>query len=203
MDLFGAPAGKGAFLFIRTGGCMPGEATWKLEKLIETCNEEKTLEIRTIEEKEWPQRSGADPEKSALERRNWISIGEYVDPPLSKYVDIIDEMQEKMVAAVGDKARAARFSFSGWGPLVMWPMINILRNAWDVLKPETKEELENMQIWRDYWAAYGRSSVGFFPSYAECWKAHYGPTSYRLLKGLKRLFDPKNILNPTNIPQEG
>jgi FAD/FMN-containing dehydrogenase len=87
--------------------------------------------------------------------------------------------------------------------LIYWPKVRIPRPVWDDLNPEVKEKLQTKRIWNEYWTAYSRSSVGFFPGYAESWKAHYGLVSYQLLKGLKKLFDPKNILNPQKIPEEG
>lgn len=195
---------RGACLMIRTSGYMPGEATWKLEKLIGICKEEKALEVKMMEEAEWIRLSqliAQGGERSELRARDWWGAGDYIDPPLSRYVSIIDKMQEKIMAAVD--AKEYIFCLDAHGPLVYWPKIYISKKAWDGLNPELKEELEKMQTWKDYWAAYGRCQVGFFPGYAESWKAHYGATSYRLLIGLKRLFDPKNMLNPTNLPGEG
>jgi len=197
----GINVSKGACMFIRTGGYMRGAAEWKLKKIIEICKEEKAAEIRIMGEAQWRRHlMHGIGENSFLIKRNWVGIGDYVDAPLSRYVDIIDEMQEKIMAAVGPKE--CIICFDGHGPMVYWPDIYISKNSWDGLNSEMKEELE-MKMWRGYEVAYGRCSVGFFPGYAKSWKKRYGLKSYQLLMGLKRLFDPKNILNPTNIPEEG
>lgn len=198
----GIDVSKGACMFIRTGGYMPGEAKWKMERIIKVCKEEKPLEIRIMREAEWMRHldHGEVVEKPELIERNLMDIGNYIDPPLSRYVDIMDEIPKKVEAIIGSKKFI--MDFGGKGPLEYWPHIYILKNSWDKLSSELKEELE-MQVWKGYEIAYGRCSVGFFPHFAEIWKARYGSTSYKLLKGLKRFFDPNNILNPTNIPEEG
>mgnify|MGYP001033396466 CR=1 FL=1 len=191
---------KGPCVFIRTGGYTPQQAAWKMEKIFETCKEEKAVETRIIEESQWrrhlgPERAG---EKIEFNKLDWTIIGDYVDPPLSKYAEIVNELQEKVSSTVGEDKFFV--CIDAHGPLILWPDVWIRKDAWDSLSSENREKLK--QMWTDYITAYGKSSIGFFPGYAECWKTLYGPTSYRLLKGLKKLFDPKNILNPTHLPEE-
>lgn len=190
----------GPCLQIVTDGYMPGEAEWKLEQILNACKKAKPKTVQTaFEDEEWDNLIRVREMPMVVFKK--FMIAPPVDPPLSKIADVIKamyQMKEKVKTVDPDRLE-----------LLVWGHVGGITVHCGIFFGGEAEGLDPKTHWKLYreWIQlvteeihlkYGCSwgEQGFIPGQFDWWLGTYGPKSYELLKGIKKLFDPNNVLNP-------
>ena len=190
----------GACLQIVTDGAMSGEAGWKLERILDACRSLDPKQARVINDEN---------ERVALIRARELPmkvlrkvyLGPPIDPPLSKLPEVIDAIYElrKKITTI-DPAKVDLMVFGHVGGITIHAAASVPRYAdakthWKLVKEWLNLVITEISLKYDC----GWGEQGIFPAHVSWFKGHYGEKTYELLRGMKSVFDPNNILNPIRI----
>jgi glycolate oxidase len=191
----------GATIMLATDGEAPGEAEWKLEKILGVFREMNPLEIRVVEDPNlWKEICF---QREAFSR----SYGRHtyagaVGAPLSKLPQVYERLTHLGSKINEIMGMELDFGLRGHvGGPCCHPGVTIPggideETTWKLIREMRRltidAVLENEASWGEQ---------GIFPNNARLWLKKYGMASYKLLRSLKRTFDPNNILNPGCLPE--
>ena len=188
---------KGACLQIVTDGAMPGEAKWKLSRILDACRTVGLKEARVIEdESERASLVAARELPMKVIRKAYLAPP--IDPPLSKLPDVINaiyKLHQKITAV--DPSEVDLLVFGHLGGITIHAAACVPRGLdttthWKLTKEWV--ELVIKEICLKYDCGFGEQ--GIFPIHLPWFLGHYGQKSLELIKGIKGVFDPNNVLNP-------
>lgn len=191
----------GATIMLATDGDAPGEAEWKLEKILNVFREMSPLEIRVVKDPNLWKEILYQREAFSRSYRRHTYAGA-VGPPLSKLPDVYEKLTH--LGSKIDEIMGMKLEFGLRGhiggpcchPGVTIPGGIDEETSWKLIREMRRltidAVLENEASWGEQ---------GIFPNNARLWVKKYGMTSYKLLRELKRVFDPNNILNPGCLPE--
>lgn len=192
----GIKAPVGAVLMVTTDGEAPGEAEYKLKKILETCKKEKPLEIQVLEsESQWNDLWAArEIPRSVMRGKNWTA--DTFDPPLTKAVSAFMGMRHFMEKFAAQHEGTKSYLYGHIGGPSMHTLI-VFPPKWDdeqLKRVRMKLTKEFMKLSLKYEMTPGEN--GIFPLRREWFIKAYGRTCYNLLKRTKKVFDPNDILSP-------
>lgn len=188
---------QGACLQIVTDGAMPGEANWKLESILDACRRVSPKQARAIDN---------EAERSALVKARELPmkvlrkvyLGPPIDPPLSRLPNVIKAIYalHKRITTV-DPSDVDLMVFGHVGGITIHAAASVPRSVdaathWKLVKEWL--ELVIREISLKYECGWGEQ--GMFPAHMSWFRGHYGEKTFELLKGMKAVFDPNNVLNP-------
>ncbi|NIN51858.1 MAG: FAD-binding protein [Nitrososphaeria archaeon] len=201
-SLLGRIVPRGSLLMIGTDGDAPGEARWKLDNLLETCKEENAKDVKIVEdEREWGKiwEARASP-WIMFEERGLQNLGsEVLDIPLPRLQEAARDLAEMMERYIQRYKDLVGFLYGHIGALSFHPNF-VCPIDWsyercvEVMR-RIREDVINIKL--KYEA--GTGDQGIFPEHKEWFRKAYGETYYKLVKKIKKVFDPYGILNTERI----
>lgn len=193
----GIISAEGTSLLIAVGGDAPKEAEWKLERILDICKQEGAIEIHIIDgTEEWDKISGIRQTTQRTIKR--MVYAGAIDPPLSKITEVYMKAS-RLKDKVKTIEKVDYYAIGHLGGPSLHPCFPIPTGLDDSTRWKLIEELRDLTI--DF-ALENKSSwgeQGMFPHQTRFWIKRYGIESYKLLKRLKKTFDPNNILNRGNL----
>ncbi|MFC2008875.1 FAD-binding oxidoreductase [Chloroflexota bacterium] len=191
---------EGACLQIVADGATSGEASWKLERILEACRCVNPKQARVISD---------EAERTALIRARELPmkvlrkvyLGPPLDPPLSQLPAVIGaiyDLHQKITTI--DPKQVDLMVFGHMGGITVHAAASVPRNVdaethWRLVTEW--RELVIKEISLKYECGWGEQ--GIFPAHVSWFRGHYGETTLKLIGGMKAVFDPSNILNPLNL----
>jgi len=195
MDLPAAEAG----LLVETDGFTQTEASFQMEKVnqcFEACGavERRTADTPAQAEELWQMRRNFSPLSGSVARN---AVSEDVTVPLSK----VPEMLER-VAGILDRHGLTFFIYGHAGDGNLHPKI-----LYDKTVPDQRQRLEKAvaeifgQTCELGGTLTGEHGIGL--AKAPFMALEHDPEAMNLMRGLKKLVDPNNILNPGKVEEWG
>jgi FAD/FMN-containing dehydrogenase len=204
-DAYGLDFPEGAMAITRSMGRTKEEAERNAKELVELfksagATESFILEEDEIREKVWAVRENAMRWGEEKGLKGFLAIE--VNPPLPRLSeaitelnhitegrkDLIGQTEAYLYGHVGSDSLHCLFAFS-----YSWPtekMKQVVNEIWDL---ERELQLKYDGVGGDW---------GWLPYRVAFYREKYGETNYEIIKKMKQLFDPNNILNRGNVEGE-
>ena len=204
-EIQGLPKPPGPLIMFHATGLTEEDATYKINKLVEVIQKEKPIEAKRIDDidewhKIWLARESALPFIIQAEK-GVFALSEVV----STVADLVDCMKEARDMGRGKptlEKLGKPYLFGHLGALtfhptyvipVDWPAEEKAKAIDEMFAREAELNLKYGTIGGE-WGQFARRSP-FYPK-------RYGEKAYQLVRAVKRVFDPNNILNPNILPEE-
>jgi len=195
----------GPILMFHAIGATKEEATYKINQSVEAIQKESPIKAKRIEDvdewhKIWLARESALP-YICQAGKGVFGLSEIV----STVPDLVDCLQDSMNMGNGMptlEKLGQPYLFGHIGALTFHPVFIIPADWPAEEKAKVVEEmfLKEAEINEKYGTCGGE--WGQFARRTPFYRKRYGEKAFQLVRGMKKLFDPNNILNPHVLPDE-
>ena len=204
-EIQGLPKPPGPLIMFHAMGQTEEEATYKINKLVEVIQKEKPIEAKRIDDIEewnkiWLARESALPFVCQA-GKGVFALSEVV----STVVDLVDCMKEARDMEKGKptlEKLGKPYLFGHIGALTFHPTF-IIPVDWSAEeKARAVDEIfaKEAELNVKYGTCGGE--WGQFARRSPFFTKRYGDKAFQLVKAVKKVFDPNNILNPNILPEE-
>lgn len=201
--IIGEEAPPGAVLIIITDGYTPGEADWKMDKIVEICKRDKVLAVRRFDEYSdwvplWYAREYGGPIApiEAVKAKLW-------DADVLDFQLVNAESLTKEAISLLETYRS-QYGVDAWiighiggamvHPVYSFPVDMDLKEV-EKLKEKIRDDMTQLRL--KYGGSMGEQ--GLFPNYVDWFRAAYGDDYYDAIKRIKKALDPNDILMPGRL----
>ncbi len=204
-EIQGLPKPPGPLIMFHAMGVNEDDATYKINRIVEVVKKEKPIEAKRIDDVEewhkmWLARESALP---------FIIQGEKGPFALSEVVSnvagLVDCMKDVMEMGKGKptlEKLGAPYIFGHLGALTFHPTY-ILPLDWSAEeKAKAVDEMFEREAELNLKYETAGGEWGQFAKRSPFFLKRYGEKAYQLVRGVKQVFDPNNILNPNILPEE-
>ncbi len=204
-EIQGLTPPPGPVIMFHTIGYTEEEATYKVNKLIEVIKKESPIEAKRVEDldewhKLWLSRESALPYVCQA-GKGVFALSEVV----STVPHLVDCLKDAMDMGRGKptlEKLGKPYLFGHIGALTFHPTY-VMPADWPA---EEKAKAVNEMFFREAElnTKYGTcgGEWGQFAKRSPFFVKRYGEKAFQLVRGMKKLFDPNNILNPNILPEE-
>ena len=204
-ELQGLPKPPGPLIMFHFNGNTKEEATYKINRLVEVLQKESPIEARRIDDidewhKIWLSRESALPYVCQA-GKGVFGISEVVST-VPDLVECIEEASNYDRGKPTLEKLGKPYLFGHIGALTFHPTYVIPVDWSD--EDKAKVVIEMFEKETELNLRYGTSGGewGQFARRNPFFVKRYGEKAFELVKGMKKVFDPNNILNPNMLPEE-
>jgi len=204
-ELHGLPPPQGPLIMFQANGQTEEEASSKINQLVEVMRKESPIEVKRIDDLDEWHKIWLSRESALLyacqKEKGLYCLAEIV----STVANLVDCLEDTLKIAEGMptlEKLGKPYLCGHLGALTFHPsfVIPVHWPAEEKAKVIDELLLKEAELNVKYGTCGGE--WGQFSKRSSFYAKRYGETNYQLVKGVKRLFDPNNILNPSVLPDE-